>query len=54
MQFLVSDARVENARIAADGVVLNTPAMPTTGSVIAVLDDTCGNLIPPTQLTWGA
>jgi hypothetical protein len=27
--------------------------MSTTGSIIAVLDDTCGNLIQLTQLTWG-
>ena len=54
MQFLVKDAKVEYARLAADGVVFPTPAMPTTGSVIAVLDDTCGNLIQLTQLTWGA
>jgi Lactoylglutathione lyase and related lyases len=54
MQFLVSDAKAEHARLAADGVVFTTPAMSTTGSVIAVLDDTCGNLIQITQLTWGA
>ena len=54
IQFLVRDAKVEYARLAADGVTFTTPAMPTTGSVIAVLDDTCGNLVQLAQITWGA
>ena len=28
------------------------PPTKATGSTIAVLDDTCGNLIQLTQLTW--
>ena len=52
-QFLVSDARAEHDRLAANGVTFTMPAKATTGSVIAMLDDTCGNLIQLTQLTWG-
>jgi predicted enzyme related to lactoylglutathione lyase len=52
-QFLVSDVQAEHDRLVAQGVKFTTPVMPTTGSVIAVLDDTCGNLIQLTKLTWG-
>jgi hypothetical protein len=34
-------------------VKFTMPVTPTTGSIIAVLDDTCGNLIQLTKLTWG-
>lgn len=53
-QFLVNDAKAEHERLSAAGVTFTTPAKATTGSVIAVLDDTCGNLVQLTQLTWGA
>jgi predicted enzyme related to lactoylglutathione lyase len=52
-QFLVSDVQAEHDRLAAKGVKFTTPVTPTTGSIIAVLDDTCGNLIQLTKLTWG-
>ena len=52
-QFLVKDAQAEYDRLMAKGVKFTQPAKVTTGSVIAVLDDTCGNLIQLTQLTWG-
>ncbi|MBA3379394.1 MAG: VOC family protein [Chloroflexia bacterium] len=52
-QFLVSDVQAEHDRLAAKGVTFTTPVTSTTGSVIAVLDDTCGNLIQLTHLTWG-
>jgi len=52
-QFLVKDAKAEHDRLAAKGVKFTTPVTSTTGSVIAVLDDSCGNLIQLTQLTWG-
>jgi predicted enzyme related to lactoylglutathione lyase len=52
-QFLVNDAKAEHDRLAAKGVRFTTPVTSTTGSVIAVLDDSCGNLIQLTQLTWG-
>jgi hypothetical protein len=31
----------------------SAPVRSVTGSVIAVLDDTCGNLIQLVHLTWG-
>jgi predicted enzyme related to lactoylglutathione lyase len=52
-QFLVSDVQAEHDRLVAQGVKFTTPVTPTTGAVIAVLDDTCGNLIQLTKLTWG-
>ena len=52
-QFLVSDVQAEHDRLAAKGVKFTMPVTPTTGSIIAVLDDTCGNLIQLAQLTWG-
>jgi predicted enzyme related to lactoylglutathione lyase len=52
-QFLVDDVQAEYDRLAAAGVKFTTPVTPVTGSIIAVLDDTCGNLIQLTHLTWG-
>ena len=51
-QFQVDDAKAEHDRLAAEGVKFTTPVTSATGSVIAVLDDTCGNLIQLVQLTW--
>ena len=52
-QFLVSDVQAEHDRLAAKGVKFTMPVTSTTGSIIAQLDDTCGNLIQLTQLAWG-
>jgi len=52
-QFLVNDVQAEHDRLASKGVKFTMPVTSTTGSVIAVLDDTCGNLIQLTKLTWG-
>ncbi len=52
-QFLVADVQAEHDRLAAEGVKFTLPVTKTTGSVIAALDDTCGNLIQLTQLAWG-
>jgi predicted enzyme related to lactoylglutathione lyase len=52
-QFLVTDVQAEHDRLAARGVNFTTPVTRTTGSIIAVLDDTCGNSIQLAQLTWG-
>ena len=52
-QFLVSDVQAEHDRLAARGVRFTMPVTSTTGSIIAVLDDTCGNLIQLVKLTWG-
>jgi predicted enzyme related to lactoylglutathione lyase len=52
-QFLVDDVQAEHDRLAAKGVKFTLPVTSVTGSVIAVLDDTCGNLIQLVKLTWG-
>lgn len=52
-QFLVSDVQSEYDRLADRGVKFTKPVTRVTGSVIAILDDTCGNLIQLTQLAWG-
>jgi predicted enzyme related to lactoylglutathione lyase len=52
-QFLVTDVQADHDRLAAKGVKFTKPVTSTTGSIIAVLDDTCGNLIQLVQLTWG-
>ena len=52
-QVLATDVRAEHDRLAAKGVKFTRPVTSTTGSIIAVLDDTCGNLIQLVQLTWG-
>ncbi len=52
-QFLVSDVQAEHDRLVAKGVKFTKPVTSVTGSIIAVLDDSCGNLIQLTHLTWG-
>ena len=52
-QFLVDDVQAEHDRLAARGVTFTMPVTSATGSIIAVLDDTCGNLIQLVQLAWG-
>ena len=51
-QFLVSDVQAEHDRLAVRGARFTMPVTKVTGSVIAVLDDTCGNLIQLVQLAW--
>lgn len=51
-QFLVKDVQAEHDRMAAKGVKFTTPVSKTQGAVIAVLDDTCGNLIQLVQPAW--
>ena len=51
--FMVDDVQAEYDRLSAGGVTFTKPVTSTTGSVIAVLDDSCGNLIQLTHLTWG-
>lgn len=50
--FYVSDVEAEHARLSKAGVSFTMPVTKTTGSRIAVLDDTCGNLIQLVQLEW--
>ena len=49
----MNDVQAEHDRLAAKGVKFTMPVTSVTGSIIAVLDDTCGNLIQLTHLTWG-
>jgi predicted enzyme related to lactoylglutathione lyase len=51
--FQVNDVKAEHDRLTGKGVKFTTPVTSATGSIIAVLDDTCGNLIQLTQLTRG-
>jgi predicted enzyme related to lactoylglutathione lyase len=51
-QFLVNNVQAEHDRLAARGVKFTVPVTKVTGSVIAVLDDTCGNLIQLVQMAW--
>jgi predicted enzyme related to lactoylglutathione lyase len=48
--FFVDDVQSEHDRLAGLGVKFTKPPMKVTGSTIAVLDDTCGNLIQITSL----
>jgi predicted enzyme related to lactoylglutathione lyase len=52
-QFFVKDAQAEHDQLVKKGVKFSMPVTSVTGSVIAILDDTCGNLIQLTELTWG-
>ena len=51
-QFLVKDVQAEHDRLAAQGVRFTMPVTKVTGAIIAVLDDTCGNLIQLVQPAW--
>ena len=48
--FFVDDINKDYERLKALGVVFTKPPTKTTGSTIAMLDDTCGNLVQLTQL----
>jgi len=51
-QFLVNNVQAEHDRLAEQGVKFTMPVTKVTGSIIAVLDDTCGNLIQLFQPAW--
>ena len=51
--FAVADCRAEFARLRSAGVIFTQEPVDMGPVVTAVLDDTCGNLIQLTQLTWG-
>ena len=44
-QFAVDDVETEHARLAGKGVVFTQPPTDIGTAVVAVFDDTCGNLI---------
>jgi predicted enzyme related to lactoylglutathione lyase len=48
--FFVDDVQAEHDRLVGLGVKFTTPPSKVTGSTIATLDDTCGNLIQITAL----
>jgi predicted enzyme related to lactoylglutathione lyase len=48
--FYVDDVQREYDRLTAAGAAFTMPPTKVTGSTIAVLDDTCGNLIQLTKL----
>ena len=50
--FFVADTQAEYARLKELGVTFTMEPTKTVGSTIAVLDDTCGNLIQLTHLAW--
>ena len=50
--FFVGDVNTEYARLKELGVNFTKEPTKTIGSTIAVLNDTCGNLIQITKLDW--
>jgi predicted enzyme related to lactoylglutathione lyase len=50
IMFFTDDIRGDHERIKARGVEFTMPPTDVTGSTIAMLNDTCGNLIQLTQL----
>jgi len=44
-QFAVDDVEAEHARLTSEGVVFTQPPTDMGSAVMAVFDDTCGNLI---------
>jgi len=52
MMFYVQDVQAEYDRLQKAGVKFTMAPTKTTGSTIAILDDTCGNLIQLTHLSW--
>jgi predicted enzyme related to lactoylglutathione lyase len=50
--FSTDDVQADYERITARGAEFTMPPTKVTGSMIATLNDTCGNLIQLVQLTW--
>jgi predicted enzyme related to lactoylglutathione lyase len=50
--FFTDDVKADYERIKARGATFTMEPTDVTGSIIAQLNDTCGNLIQLTQLTW--
>ena len=48
--FFVDDVQAEHDRLVGLGVKFTTPVTKVTGSTIAMLDDTCGNIVQLTAL----
>lgn len=50
--FYTDDVQADFERIKARGAEFTMPPTDVTASIIATVNDTCGNLIQLTQLTW--
>jgi predicted enzyme related to lactoylglutathione lyase len=50
--FFTDDIQADYERIKARGAEFTMPPTKVTGSTIAMVNDTCGNLIQLTQLSW--
>ena len=50
--FYTDEVEADYERIKARGAKFTMPPTKVTGSTIAMLNDTCGNLIQLTQLSW--
>ena len=50
--FFTDDLQADYERIKSRGAEFTMPPTQVTGSTIARVNDTCGNLIQVTQLTW--
>ena len=54
-RFYVDDVQAEYDRMKAQGANFKMPPTKVTGSTIAMLDDSCGNLIQIAALSaWGS
>lgn len=52
VMFYTDDVKGAFDRITRQGAAFTMPPTDVTGSTIAILNDTCGNLVQLTQLTW--
>lgn len=52
VNFYTDDVKGDHERISGRGAQFTMPPTDVTGSTIAILNDTCGNLVQLTQLTW--
>ena len=50
--FFTDDVQADYERIKVRGAEFSMPPTSVTGSTIAQVNDTCGNLLQLTQLTW--
>ena len=50
--FYTDDVQADYERIKARGAEFTMPPTQVTGSTIAMVKDTCGNLVQLTQLSW--
>jgi predicted enzyme related to lactoylglutathione lyase len=50
--FFTDDVQADYERIKARGAQFTMPPTQVTGSTIAMVNDTCGNLVQLTQLSW--